>query len=112
MTTRCDSCRDRVDVTTCAYCLVRFCDPCRAVHERYAHEGRLPVKKVDVELGGTYAAKVSDRLVPVRIDRENYYGGWDATNLRTDRVIRVRSAQRLWFPVQQDSDGKWKQVPA
>ena len=66
------------------------------------------MKKLDVQIGGTYAAKVSDRLVAVRIDRENYSGGWDATNLRTGRAIRVRSAQRLWFPVQQDPDGKWK----
>ena len=69
------------------------------------------MKKLDVQIGGTYAAKVGNgRLGTVRIDRENYYGGWDATNLRTGRAIRVRSAQRLWFPVQQDPDGKWKLV--
>ena len=68
------------------------------------------MKKREVDIGGLYAAKVSDRLVPVRIDKENYYGGWDATNLRTGRAIRVRSAQRLWFAMQQDADGHYIRV--
>lgn len=53
------------------------------------------MKKRDVRIGGVYVAKVSEKLVHVRIDRESPYGGWDATNLATDRVVRVRSAARL-----------------
>jgi len=53
------------------------------------------MRKRDVEDGGVYLAKVSDRIVPVRIDRESRHGGWDATNLQTGRRIHVRSAQRL-----------------
>ena len=48
-----------------------------------------------VQIGKTYAAKVTDKLAPVRIDSENEHGGWNATNLRTNKQIRIKSAQRL-----------------
>jgi hypothetical protein len=53
------------------------------------------MKKREVEIGGVYAAKVSGRVVAIRIDRESPYGGWDATNLATGRTVHVRSAARL-----------------
>jgi hypothetical protein len=53
------------------------------------------VKKKDVEIGKIYTAKVSSRLVPVRILRESPYGGWDAQNLITTRVVRIATAGRL-----------------
>lgn len=53
------------------------------------------MKKDDIKIGATYTAKVSDRVVPIRIDRENARGGWDATNLVTNKQIRIKSAQRL-----------------
>lgn len=53
------------------------------------------MKKSDVEIGQVYVVKVSNNLVPVRIDRESPYGGWDGTNLVTKRSIRIRSARRL-----------------
>jgi len=53
------------------------------------------MKKNEVEVGGVYSAKVSGNIVPVRIDRENPRGGWDATNLKTKKSVRVKSAQRL-----------------
>lgn len=53
------------------------------------------MKKNDVELGATYAAKVSGKLARVRIERESPYGGWDATNVDTGRSVRIKSAQRL-----------------
>jgi len=53
------------------------------------------MKKADVEIGGTYVAKVSGNLVAVRIDRESPYGGWDAANLATGRSVRIRTAARL-----------------
>jgi len=60
------------------------------------HQKRSVVmKKHEVKVGGTYLAKVSDKMVPVRIDGENPHGGWDATNMVTKKSVRVKSAQRL-----------------
>ena len=53
------------------------------------------MKKHEVKVGQTYLAKVSDKVVPVRIDGENPHGGWDATNEATGKKVRVKSAQRL-----------------
>jgi len=53
------------------------------------------MKKSDVKVGATYSAKVSGSVVPVRIDRENPSGGWDGTNLKTKKAVRIKSAQRL-----------------
>jgi len=53
------------------------------------------MKKAEIEIGGVYVAKVSGRLVTVRIDGESPYGGWNATNLATRRDVRIRSAARL-----------------
>ena len=49
----------------------------------------------DVKIGKAYAAKVNDRVSPVRIDSENEHGGWNGTNLRTNKQVRIKSAQRL-----------------
>jgi len=59
------------------------------------------MKKDEVKVGGTYTAKVSDKVVPIRIDRENPRGGWDATNLVTNKQIRIKTAQRLRGKVNQ-----------
>ncbi len=53
------------------------------------------MKKSDVKIGGVYAAKVSDKLVEVRIEGENRHGGWDATNLSTGKKVHIKSPQRL-----------------
>jgi hypothetical protein len=53
------------------------------------------VKKDEIKIGETYTAKVSDKVVPVRLDKENPRGGWDATNLVTNKQVRIKSAQRL-----------------
>lgn len=53
------------------------------------------VKKAEVKIGGTYVAKVSDKLVAVRIEREHLCGGWNATNTVTGKCIHIKSAQRL-----------------
>ena len=53
------------------------------------------MKKREIEIGGVYVAKVSGRIVTVRIDGESPYGGWDATNLETRHAVRIRSAARL-----------------
>jgi len=53
------------------------------------------MKKNEVRVGGVYTAKVSDKLVHVRIDRTNRHGGWDATNLSTGKQVRIKSPARL-----------------
>ena len=53
------------------------------------------MKKDDVKVGQIYLAKVSNKVVRVRIDRESRHGGWDATNLATNKKVRIKSARRL-----------------
>ncbi len=53
------------------------------------------MKKNEVKVGGVYTARVTDKLVEVRIDGENRHGGWDATNLATGKKIRIKGPQRL-----------------
>jgi len=59
------------------------------------------MKKDEITIGGTYLAKVTDKVVPVRLDAENPHGGWDATNLVTNKQVRIKSAQRLRGPAPQ-----------
>ena len=56
------------------------------------------MQKNQVKIGGTYLAKVTNKIVTVRIDREHANGGWTATNLSTHKSIRIKSAQRLRGP--------------
>lgn len=54
------------------------------------------MKKAEVRTGGRYTAKVSGRVVTVRIVGEALYGnGWDAVNETTGKNVRIKSAQRL-----------------
>src|SRR5512136_778849 len=53
------------------------------------------MKKNEVKIGSVYTAKVTNKVVQVRIDAENRHGGWDATNLATGKKVRIQSAQRL-----------------
>jgi len=57
------------------------------------------MKKRDIKIGETYLAKVSGKLVPVRITSESPYGGWNAINTTTGREVRIRSAARLRRPM-------------
>jgi hypothetical protein len=60
------------------------------------HEERNRVmKKHEVKVGGQYLAKVSDKVVAVRITAPNIHGGWDAVNTATGKRVRIKSAQRL-----------------
>ena len=56
------------------------------------------MKKNQVVIGGHYLAKVSGRVVPVRITGESRYGGWDAVSVETHRPVRIKSPQRLRRP--------------
>ena len=53
------------------------------------------MKKSDVHIGKHYTAKVTHKLVVVEILNENPNGGWDAKNLSTGKMVRIKSAQRL-----------------
>jgi len=53
------------------------------------------MKKHEVKVGGQYLAKVSGKIVVVRIDGPSAHGGWDATNTATGKKVRIKSAQRL-----------------
>ncbi len=53
------------------------------------------MKKNEVKVGGVYTAKVTNKVVQVRIDAESRHGGWDATNLATGKKVRIQSPQRL-----------------
>ncbi len=53
------------------------------------------MKKNEVKVGKVYSAKVTGKMVPVRIDAVNPHGGWEATNLVTKKRIYIKSAQRL-----------------
>jgi len=53
------------------------------------------MKKSGVKISGVYTAKVTNKLVQVRIDAESRYGGWDATNLATGKKVRIKSPARL-----------------
>ena len=59
------------------------------------------MKKNEITIGGIYAAKVSGKVVPVKITGESPYGGWDAVNTQTRRAVRIRSAARLRRPIRQ-----------
>lgn len=69
------------------------------------------MKKNEIEIGGLYTAKVSDRIVKVRIDSINTHGGWNATNTATGKRIRVKSAQRLRKAAAGDDAGPDAQLP-
>ena len=56
------------------------------------------MKKAEVKIGGEYYAKVTNKKVVVRIDAENASGGWDATNLSTNKKVRIKTAGRLQGP--------------
>lgn len=51
--------------------------------------------KKQIVIGKSYLAKISGNLTFVRIDSESSYGGWNATNLKTGRSVRIKSAQKL-----------------
>lgn len=60
------------------------------------------MKARDIQIGGTYLAKVGGRIVPVRITGtfgwtagKTFRDGYLATNQATGRHLRIKTAQRL-----------------
>ena len=64
------------------------------------------MKKNEIKVGGMYRAKVSDKVVTVRIESTHTKGGWNATNTATGKRIRIKSAQRLRGAVKGGSKAK------
>ncbi|MBN1489779.1 MAG: winged helix-turn-helix domain-containing protein [Phycisphaerae bacterium] len=52
------------------------------------------MRKDDVKIGGIYTAKVTNKVVPVRIDAVKG-AGWSATNTVTGKKIYIKSVRRL-----------------
>ncbi len=63
------------------------------------------MKKAQVKIGQTYLCKVGRSLTAVRIDSESRHGGWDATNVKTRRKVRIKSAQRLRATARREAPG-------
>lgn len=60
------------------------------------------MKNSEVVIGGVFVAKISNKLVRVRIDREisrvglrTSRKGWQATNLTTGRQVMIKSGAKL-----------------
>jgi len=69
--------------------------------------------KKEVRVGAHYAIRHhGDRnLSVVRIDSESRFGGYNATKLKTNRSIRIKSAAKLRFEVERNPDNqKWREV--
>jgi hypothetical protein len=57
--------------------------------------------------GGTYVAKVSSQLVLVQLNGSSHYGGYNATNLKTGRPVRIKTAARLRRPATADERARY-----
>ena len=53
------------------------------------------MKTSDVHIGNRYTAKVTHKLVVVEILSINPNSGWDARNISTGKMVRIKTAQRL-----------------
>ncbi len=59
------------------------------------------MKQEQVKIGNVYAAKITDKVVPVRIDSvcislsTGKHGGWEGTNLATNKKVRIKSPRKL-----------------
>jgi hypothetical protein len=62
---------------------------------RFRTEEERKMKKANVKVGEVYAAKVSGKVVNVRITGESRFGGWEGLNRETGKKVRIKSAQRL-----------------
>ena len=67
------------------------------------------MKKSEVRIGSVYAASISNTPSPVRLDSESPYGGWEATNMRTGRPVRIKTAGKLRVELEKNpATGKWR----
>ena len=57
------------------------------------------MKAVDVKKDGLYSAKITKRVVTVKITGKHKSGGWHALNTVTGKKIHIKTAERLIEPV-------------
>ena len=64
------------------------------------------MKAAEIHVGATYAAKISDKVVSVRIVQEKWKGdkltGWTGVNTTTNRPVQIKSAAKLRHRVEAD----------
>lgn len=53
------------------------------------------MKSNQVKIGNTYNAQIAKNTVAVLILRRHRAGGWEAKNLVTNKIIRIKSAEKL-----------------
>jgi hypothetical protein len=53
------------------------------------------MKKNEIEIGGTYLAKVGARSVEVRIEGETAKGGWNAVSVASGKPVRIKDPKHL-----------------
>ncbi len=74
------------------------------------------MRKDDVRVGATYTAKISDKVVPVRITQEKWTGdkhtGWIGLNTLTNRPVRIKSAAKLRAEVTDHNEQAEPATPA
>src|SRR4051812_46212581 len=63
------------------------------------------MKKDEIEVGGTYLAKVGVRSVEVTIESENGKGGWNAKSVATGKPIRLKDPKHLKPVTTNDAGG-------
>ena len=70
------------------------------------------MKKSEVQVGRTYAVKVSGRIAPVTLTAPRAAGGWYGRNNFTNAAVTVRTAARLRYEVERvlGSRNKWRPV--
>ncbi len=53
------------------------------------------MKKDDVKIGGTYKINLNGKVSEVRIDSYQVAGGWNATDLETNKSVRIKNARNV-----------------
>ena len=57
------------------------------------------MRKEQIEIGKRYVVKWYDRIIIVRIESESLYGGWNVTDIRKCRRIRIWKAAQILHEV-------------
>lgn len=69
------------------------------------------MKAKEIEVGGVYSAKISNRIVPVRVDSK-HGSRFAVTNLRTKRTTVFKTAGRFRRRLHQCSLYEWWHYPS
>ena len=64
------------------------------------------MSKDEIVVGKVYAAKISGKVSPVRIDGESRHGGWDGTNVQTNKKVHIKSPTKLRYEIVRTGDDK------